>query len=37
LEDGVRLFVEPFKKLLATIESRREEILSRRASTTATD
>jgi transaldolase len=37
LEDGVRLFVEPFKKLLATIDSRREEILGRRASTTATD
>jgi transaldolase len=37
LEDGVRLFVEPFKKLLASIDTRREEILGRRASTTATD
>ncbi|HKP87477.1 MAG TPA: transaldolase [Blastocatellia bacterium] len=29
LADGVRLFVEPFKKLIATIETRKEEIQKR--------
>jgi transaldolase len=29
LADGVRLFVEPFEKLLATIESRKQEIAER--------
>jgi transaldolase/glucose-6-phosphate isomerase len=37
LEDGVRLFVEPFEKLLTTIQSRRQQIAERRASGTATD
>jgi transaldolase len=37
LEDGVRLFVEPFEKLIATIQSRRDEVLASRASGTATD
>lgn len=29
LEDGVRLFIEPFEKLIATIRSRRDEVVSR--------
>ena len=37
LADAVRLFVEPFEKLLAAIESRRDEILGRAASSSATD
>lgn len=38
LDDGVRLFVEPFEKLLRAIEARRAEILARSASTgSATD
>ncbi len=38
LDDGVRLFVEPFEKLLTAIEARRAEILARSVSTgTATD
>ena len=36
LADGVRLFVEPFEKLLAAIRKRRDEILGRAASS-ATD
>lgn len=37
LADGVRLFVEPFEKLLAAIQTRRDEILGRAASSSATD
>jgi transaldolase len=37
LADGVRLFVEPFEKLLAAIQKRRDEILGRAASSNATD
>jgi transaldolase len=37
LADGVRLFVEPFEKLLAAIQRRRDEILGRAASSIATD
>lgn len=38
LDDGVRLFVEPFEKLLRAIDARRAEILARSASTgSATD
>ena len=37
LADGVRLFVEPFEKLLKAIESRRDEILGRAASSNASD
>ncbi|HMG34861.1 MAG TPA: transaldolase [Blastocatellia bacterium] len=37
LADGVRLFVEPFEALLATITSRSEEILGRSASSTGND
>ncbi|MEK6299996.1 MAG: transaldolase [Acidobacteriota bacterium] len=37
LADGVRLFVEPFEKLLAAIQKRRDEILGRAASSIATD
>lgn len=37
LADGVRLFVEPFEKLLAAIQTRRDEILGRAASSIATD
>jgi len=38
LADGVRLFVEPFEKLLKTIESRAAEIRNRpRSSGSATD
>jgi len=37
LNEGVRLFIEPFEKLLSTIESRRAEILGRAASGIATD
>jgi len=37
LNEGVRLFIEPFEKLLSTIESRRAEILGRTASGIATD
>ncbi len=33
LEDGVRLFVEPFEKLLQTIEARRNDALNQSAST----
>ncbi len=36
LEDGVRLFVEPFEKLLAAIEKRRDEILSQQGASQAT-
>ncbi|MEW6208377.1 MAG: transaldolase [Acidobacteriota bacterium] len=35
LDDGVRLFVEPFEKLLATIEARRAEMLAGLVSTGA--
>ena len=37
LADGVRLFVEPFEKLLKTIESRAADILSRSSTSAATD
>jgi transaldolase len=37
LNEGVRMFIEPFEKLLSTIESRRAEILGRAASGIATD
>lgn len=37
LADAVRLFVEPFEKLLAAIQKRRDEILGRAASGSATD
>jgi transaldolase/glucose-6-phosphate isomerase len=37
LADGVRLFVEPFEKLLAAIQKRRDDILGRAASGSATD
>ena len=37
LSDGVRLFVEPFEKLLKTIESRTAEIVNRSKTSTATD
>ena len=37
LADGVRLFVEPFEKLLAAIQKRGDEILGRAASGSATD
>jgi len=37
LDDAVRLFVEPFEKLLKTIESRRLEIIGRRASGSGMD
>ena len=37
LADGVRLFVEPFEKLLTAIQTRRDEILGRAASSIATD
>ncbi|HWO01063.1 MAG TPA: transaldolase [Blastocatellia bacterium] len=37
LADAVRLFVEPFEKLLAAIQTRRDEILGRAASGSATD
>ncbi|MFY9607110.1 MAG: transaldolase [Blastocatellia bacterium] len=37
LADGVRLFVEPFEKLLTAIQTRRDEILGRAASSSATD
>jgi transaldolase len=36
LEDGVRLFVEPFEKLLAAIEKRRDEILGQQGASQAT-
>ena len=36
LEDGVRLFVEPFEKLLAAIEKRRDEILNQQGASQAT-
>ncbi|HYP29814.1 MAG TPA: transaldolase [Blastocatellia bacterium] len=36
LEDGVRLFVEPFEKLLAAIEKRSNEILSQQGASQAT-
>lgn len=37
LSDAVRLFVEPFEKLLKTIESRAAEIVNRSKTSTATD
>ena len=37
LSDGVRLFVEPFEKLLKTIEARAAEIVNRSKTSTATD
>jgi transaldolase len=37
LADGVRLFVEPFEKLLKTIESRAAEIVNRSRTIAATD
>jgi transaldolase len=37
LADGVRLFVEPFEKLLKTIESRTAEIVNRTSTSAATD
>jgi transaldolase len=37
LADGVRLFVEPFEKLLKTIESRAADIVSRSSTSAATD
>ncbi len=37
LADGVRLFVEPFEKLLTAIQMRRDEILGRAVSSSATD
>jgi transaldolase/glucose-6-phosphate isomerase len=37
LADGVRLFVEPFEKLLKTIESRAAEIVNRSRTSAATD
>ena len=37
LADAVRLFVEPFEKLLKTIESRATEIVSRSSTSAATD
>jgi transaldolase len=37
LADGVRLFVEPFEKLLEAIQKRRDDILGRAASSSATD
>ena len=37
LSDGVRLFVEPFEKLLKTIETRAAEIVNRSKTSTATD
>jgi len=36
LEDGVRLFVEPFEKLLAAIEKRRAELLGQQGASQAT-
>jgi transaldolase len=37
LADGVRLFVEPFEKLLKTIESRAADIVNRSSTSAATD
>jgi transaldolase len=37
LAEGVRLFVEPFEKLLKTIESRAADIVSRSSTSAATD